>query len=197
MQRALIHPITRSIILLMVLTGLIYSVSGLTGIKDRISNIVFETYMKAKPRESSGQIVFVDINDRSLAKIGQWPWSRNKTAQMIASIDEAGAAVIIFDGVIAEPDRHSPKNIAKYLRDDHPALEALQSMADNDDILAQTIENTDKFVAGFTRGSNSKAPILKKRILIKSDAKEFFIERSRTSFKKTSQFLPVLQKAAA
>lgn len=200
MQRFLIHPTTRSIILLLILGGLVYSTIGITDIKDRISNIVFEGYMKAKPRETSGQLVFVDIDDESLSRIGQWPWPRKILAEMISNIDKAGAAVIIFDGVIAEPDRHSPANIAKHLPKDHPAYETLKAMPDNDMILADSIRATGKFVAGFTGGHNPNPPMKKRRILSRDETRNYFFKQSKsgsTHFKKTVQFLPSLQAAAA
>lgn len=200
MQRMLINPFVRVVLLLMVLGGLVYSVSGHTELKGRISNIVFETYMKAKPREAIGQMVFVDIDDKSLSQIGQWPWPRKTIAEMITNIDKAGAAVIIFDGVIAEPDRHSPDNIAKYLPNEHPAKEALQSMPNNDKILGEAIKRTGKFVAGFTSGANPTPPLKKKRILIKRDVRDFLTQKGAKSlpfFDGTAQFLPELQNAAA
>jgi len=197
MQRFLIHPATRFIFLCAVLAGLVLVALDTFDFKARISNVVFETYMKAKPREASGQLVFVDIDDESLSKIGQWPWSRNKIADMITNIDRAGAAVIIFDGVIAEPDRLSPTNISQYLPDDHPAKTSLAQMPDNDDILVQAIQDTDKFVAGFTRGTNTKPPRLVKRILVKPDVRNFLTEQRHTSFQGTAQFLPEMQKVSA
>jgi len=200
MQHFFIHPITRFFFMLMVLGALIYTALGSTGFKERISNVVFEQYMKAKPREASGQLIFVDIDDVSLTKIGQWPWPRDKITQMITNINKAGAAVIIFDGVLAEPDRTSPENVARLLDDNHPAKQALMGMPQNDNALAEAIEDTGKFVAGFTRGSNQQPPILKKRILVKKDVQQFITANKDFDagyFETSAQFLPVLQNASA
>ncbi len=201
MQKILINPVFRIVILSLLLCGLVGVAINETDIKNRISNMVFEAYMKAKPRPSSGQIVFVDIDDASLQQLGQWPWPRNVLANIITNIDKAGAKVIIFDGVIAEPDRHSPPNLAAALPDGHPAKEALAAMPDNDDVLAQAIANTGKFVAGWTHGSNSEPPILKTPVLAKRDVKEFLLSRkSRISdgyFQNIAKFLPAMEQAAA
>lgn len=200
MQRFLVHPATRLSLMLVMLTGLAFAALQVTGFKERISNVVFETYMKKHPRESSGQLVFVDIDDESLTKIGQWPWPRTQMAKMISNIDKAGASVIIFDGVLAEPDRTSPENVAALLDENHPAKNALNDLPPNDSILAEAIKKTNKFVAGFSYGSNPNPPMIKKRILVKRDVKQFLTHQNAYRsgyFETTSQFLPSLQKAAA
>ncbi len=54
------------------------------------------------------RIVIVDIDEKSLAEVGRWPWSRNKVALMIDRLfDHYGVAVIGFDVVFAEPDTSS------------------------------------------------------------------------------------------
>ena len=50
----------------------------------------------------------VDIDEASLQKIGQWPWSRRKLADLVDQLGQQGAAVIGFDVVFAEADRSSP-----------------------------------------------------------------------------------------
>ncbi|MDZ4198567.1 MAG: CHASE2 domain-containing protein, partial [Kiritimatiellia bacterium] len=59
----------------------------------------------------SGAVVLVDIDEESLAAIGQWPWSRVLLAQMTDRLWAAGAAVVVFDMVFPEPDRTSPEQI--------------------------------------------------------------------------------------
>ena len=83
MLRFLVHPFTRFFTLVLILGLVTLAALDTTGIKTRISNLVFETYMKMEPREPSGQLVFVDIDDLSLSKVGQWPWPRTRLAQMI------------------------------------------------------------------------------------------------------------------
>ncbi len=200
MLRIFINPYVRFIFLLSVLGFFVFSVSAGVGIKDRISNLVFETYIKIKPRESSGQLIFVDIDDKSLSKVGQWPWPRTRLAEIVRNIKASGASVIVFDGVIAEADRTSPENVASMLEEDHPARVSLEERPSHDSILAQAIRDVGNFVTGFSYGSNETAPLVKRRILVKPDVKNFFLEqkgRGSLYFKTTSQFLPELQKAAA
>lgn len=199
MLRFLVHPYTRIFALVLILSMVVLTVIDTTGIKARISNLVFETYMRVEPRPPSGQLVFVDIDDVSLSKVGQWPWPRTKLAQIVTNINKSGAEVIVFDGVLAEPDRTSPENIAELLADDHPAKQSLQASAKNDEILADAIREAGNFVAGFTYGSNETLPILR-QIAAKKDIRQYFYHSPETRdiyFNTTAQFLPALQKAAA
>ncbi|MCJ7604388.1 MAG: adenylate/guanylate cyclase domain-containing protein, partial [Desulfobulbaceae bacterium] len=79
----------------------------LVSFDNRLTDVMF-TIRGKTPISSS--VVIVDIDDASLASIGQWPWPRNTVAALVSQIHQAGAKVIGFDIVFAEPDRTSPKN---------------------------------------------------------------------------------------
>lgn len=54
------------------------------------------------------RIVIVDIDEKSLAEFGQWPWSRDKMASLVTQLfDRYGIAILGFDVVFAEPDGSS------------------------------------------------------------------------------------------
>src|SRR5580765_8537340 len=66
----------------------------------------FDTYQLIDPRvKTMRPVTIVDIDERSLAKLGQWPWPRTKISDMIANLTALGAVVIAFDIVFSEPDR--------------------------------------------------------------------------------------------
>src|SRR6185295_14982393 len=46
-------------------------------------------------------VVIVDLDEDSLRKVGQWPWSRTKVADMISRLTDLGVAAIGFDVVFA------------------------------------------------------------------------------------------------
>lgn len=48
-------------------------------------------------RAPSGQVVVVEIDSASLQAAGRWPWPRERFAQAIANLNEAGASLIAFD----------------------------------------------------------------------------------------------------
>jgi adenylate cyclase len=59
----------------------------------------------------SGAVAIVDIDEASLAAVGQWPWPRALLARMTDRLWEAGASVVVYDVVFPEPDRTSPEQI--------------------------------------------------------------------------------------
>src|SRR5471030_93957 len=69
----------------------------------------FDIFQVIQPREVSERpVVIVDIDEKSLKTLGQWPWPRTRVADLITRLTELGAAAIGFDIVFAEPDRLSP-----------------------------------------------------------------------------------------
>ena len=123
--------------LLCVLFGLIIRV-GDPGPISGLRNAAFDLYQQIKPREAAPvPVAILDIDDRSLEVLGQWPWPRNRVAEMVRAATAAGAVAIAFDVVFAEPDRLSPPQIAADNPNLPPDLKVrLQGMADNDRILA-------------------------------------------------------------
>ena len=55
----------------------------------------------------AGRVAIIDVDERSLATVGQWPWRRDVMGRLITSLRNAGATVIAIDVIFAEPDRHN------------------------------------------------------------------------------------------
>lgn len=54
------------------------------------------------------RIVIVDIDERSLAELGRWPWSRLRLAELVERIfGDYGALLLGLDVILAEPDESS------------------------------------------------------------------------------------------
>ena len=60
----------------------------------------------AQTRPSTGRVIIIDVDERSLSSIGQWPWRRDLIGRMIARVRDMGAAIVALDMVFAEPDRY-------------------------------------------------------------------------------------------
>ncbi|MBF0469141.1 MAG: adenylate/guanylate cyclase domain-containing protein [Desulfamplus sp.] len=96
--------------------------------------------------------VIVDIDEYSLAQLGQWPWPRYHVARLLNKIHDAGAVAVGIDILFAEPDRTSPVVIQKALKKDfnidlafskssHDIINA-HNLMDNDTLLARAIAQT-------------------------------------------------------
>ena len=60
------------------------------------------------PNTLDERIVIVDIDEKSLAEVGRWPWGRQHVAELVRRLtDEYHVAVLGFDVVFAEPDESS------------------------------------------------------------------------------------------
>ena len=67
----------------------------------------YDTLVRNAPtRPPSGRIAIVDVDENSLAAVGQWSWRRDVVGNLIARIRELGAATIALDIVFAESDRY-------------------------------------------------------------------------------------------
>jgi len=67
---------------------------------------VYDTLVRyGGTRPHSGRIVIVDIDERSLAAVGQWPWRRDVIARLVTRLRDMGASAVALDMVFAEPDR--------------------------------------------------------------------------------------------
>jgi len=67
---------------------------------------------------ASKEVVIVDIDEKSLKELGQWPWSRNKFAKIIDNLSNAGVGAIGLDIVFAESDNSSPAKVLKEIGED-------------------------------------------------------------------------------
>ncbi|HEV2300989.1 MAG TPA: adenylate/guanylate cyclase domain-containing protein [Stellaceae bacterium] len=108
---------------------------------DRLSLFAFDFYQREAPRVAPDlPIRIVDIDNKSLREIGQWPWPRTLVARLIDKLHEDGAAVIGLDIVFSEPDRTAPKMLLPLLVNGGVASEAathlLAEMRDPDQSLA-------------------------------------------------------------
>ncbi|HAO39501.1 MAG TPA: adenylate/guanylate cyclase domain-containing protein, partial [Afipia sp.] len=99
---------------------------------------VFDGYQILKPRETTQRpVVIIDIDEKSLAKYGQWPWPRTRVADLVQRLTDLGAAAIAFDIVFAEADRLSPGLAADAFRDlDEQSRMKLRALPSNDQVLA-------------------------------------------------------------
>lgn len=79
------------------------------GVLQRLDDIVYDARLRATmPGTLDERIVIVDIDEKSLAEVGRFPWGRNKLAQLTDVLfDQQKIALLGFDIVFAEPDDSS------------------------------------------------------------------------------------------
>jgi len=78
-----------------------------------LEHSVYDTMLRSVPAHpSSGQIIIVDIDERSLAEVGQWPWRRDVMAQLIGRLRDRGASIVALDIIFAEADRYETSGVS-------------------------------------------------------------------------------------
>src|SRR3954449_5410562 len=111
----------------------------------------FDTFQLIDPRVKTARpVTIIDIDEKSLAKLGQWPWPRTRIADMIINLTRLGAVVVAFDIVFAEPDRLNTDAVADSIRYlDEVTRAKLRSLPSNDQIFADAIRRS-RVVLGET-----------------------------------------------
>jgi adenylate cyclase len=122
---------------------------------------IFDTYQWLTPRERHAfPVVVVAIDDHSLERYGQWPWSRLQVASLIDAIADGGALALGIDILFREPDRLSPENYALGIPDAArgaltPMLEALPR---HDPALARSLSRLPSVLAVALERAGGRSP---------------------------------------
>ena len=103
--------------------------------------------------DSKSNVVIVDIDEKSLASLGQWPWSRLILAKLISEISSHKPASITLDIIFPEKDRSSPSQITSFYKN-YLGLESNlvgvpKSLWDNDTIFASELKKSDAVLSFY------------------------------------------------
>src|SRR6195256_3413357 len=111
----------------------------------------FDTFQRIDYRVKTARpVTIVDIDEKSLAKLGQWPWPRTRIADMVANLTKLGAVAIGFDIMFAEPDRLNPDVAADTFRNlDEATRDKLRALPSNDQVFADAMRHS-RVVLGET-----------------------------------------------
>jgi len=106
---------------------------------------------KPEPHEN---IVIIDIDDKSLASEGRWPWPRERIARLTEKLTEAGVIVTVYDILFTEPEDNVAISVLDILADynvDELITNTLINLADQIDgdiTLATSLQDKD-IVLGY------------------------------------------------
>lgn len=139
----------------------------------KLEHTSYDLFQKIRPRVyQPAPVKILAIDNDSLEKIGQFPWSRSVIANIIENLTALEAKVIVFDMMFSEKDRTSPAQIAKQLSH-YPQLSAkLAVLPDNDDLLVTAIQKTSVVTGFMLKESKGKGqiPTLKKGFMVKGNS---------------------------
>ena len=151
MQRWSKHWSRLAVTLVSLLFALMHAIGALPiGVLQRLDDIIYDARLRATmPQTTDERIVIVDIDEKSLAEFGRWPWSRNKIAKLVDELFERQKAALLgFDMVFAEEDDSSGLKTLKLLAQNElrdqagfsEKLEQIQTSLDYDSMFAKSVE---------------------------------------------------------
>ena len=120
------------------------------GVLQRLDDIIYDARIRATGVKTlDARIVIVDIDEKSLAQVGRWPWGRDRLGQLVDQLfTEQQIALLGFDVVFAEPDESSGlrrlTELAKNEFKDQPGfserVQQLRPQLDFDGVFARSLE---------------------------------------------------------
>jgi adenylate cyclase len=132
------------------------------GVLQRFDDIIYDARLRATmPRTMDDRIVIVDIDEKSLAEVGHWPWGRNKLADLTHELfDRQQVGLLGFDVVFAEADESSGlkrlRELAQGDLKDQPGfvqkLNQIQESLDHDALFAKALEKRPVVLGYFFTG---------------------------------------------
>ena len=102
----------------------------------KIENISYDAYQSLFIEKSTfDEVVIIDIDEKSIGEIGQFPWRRDIFADLIQKLNQYGVSIITFDVFFSEEDKQNPKKILEEFNikndtvfdSDQKLLESIQS----------------------------------------------------------------------
>ncbi len=108
---------------------------------ERLQAAWFDAHQTLAPRQvSSLPVTVVEIDQKSLAALGQWPWPRTLLAQLIDAVNRARPAAIGVNILMPEADALSAERLLARAGTLDPALSnALGALPSNDTALARAL----------------------------------------------------------
>ena len=123
----------------------------------RIENISYDIYQSIFEENSDfNDVLIVDIDEKSIGEIGQFPWRRDVFANLVDKLENLEASVISFDIFFSEEDKQNPSKILGELNISN------EGVLDSDQSLITAIQNSNVIlpvlgdISVFDKMNNSK-----------------------------------------
>ena len=82
----------------------------------KLSFINYDFYQKVFNRGEVKNITIIDIDEKSIAQIGQFPWRRDIYSKILNNLNQHNPLAITFDIVFSEEDKQNPKSLLSQLQ---------------------------------------------------------------------------------
>jgi adenylate cyclase len=125
-------------VLLVLLAALVWTHGSFV---ERLQSAWFDAHQALWPRPvATLPVTVVEIDQKSLHELGQWPWPRNVLARLVRIIQRAEPAAIGLNILMPEADALSPERLlAQSQVEDRALAEALRALPTHDSQLARAL----------------------------------------------------------
>lgn len=125
---------------------------------ERLEWQTYDTRVRATlSEEADPSLAIIDIDERSLYEIGQWPWPRTVIAELVETLfDSYDATLLGMDIVFAEPEGQALKQYWEELVNTYPELEERSPPENGDDVLAKTLANFPVVLGYYFQASTAE-----------------------------------------
>ena len=118
-----------------------------------ISYLSFDLYQKVFVEDKKDtEVVIIDIDESSLGKFGQFPWSRSVFAKILDQLNNSSPKAVGFDIFFTEKDKQSPDEIIKSYGLVPSDIAELQNLQNPDEIFSEKLKQSKSIIAVL--GSN-------------------------------------------
>ena len=117
-------------------------------IVQKISFINYDFYQKVFNRGEVTDVTIIDIDEKSIAKIGQFPWRRDIYSKILYNLNQYNPSVVAFDIVFSEEDKQNPKDLL------------IQLQKETDKLIDLEVTNTNQIFIDSLSKSKVILPIL-------------------------------------
>ena len=107
----------------------------------KISFINYDFYQKVFNRGEVKDVTIVDIDEKSIAKVGQFPWRRDAYSKILKNLNQHNPKAIAFDIVFSEEDKQNPKDLLLQLQKESNQLIDVE-VSDTNKIFVDSIKNS-------------------------------------------------------
>ena len=113
-----------------------------------ISYLSFDLYQKIFTlNKNDSDVIIIDIDEKSLGKFGQFPWSRSVFASILEKVNKDQPKAVGFDIFFTEKDKQSPDEIIKSYNLIPTDVTELQKLKGHDEIFGEQLKKTKSVTA--------------------------------------------------
>lgn len=135
-----------------VLLSCFFYIPVISGLTHSLNSFIYDKILTLYPHQYKelARVVIIDIDNISLNREGRWPWPRDKLAQLLLKLQEAGVVVVGVDIIMSAPEINYAIGLKEKLNYAMPELTADKQYLNNLlEKIAPKVDNDQQFAASM------------------------------------------------